>query len=92
MICIRAFEVTDDVGALTGIFRRCAYWSEHLPEMLRVELCRHDHRSPAEAQACLEARDFAGTIWTEEDLLKHMKEGVPAYGSAKRNVPLSTSR
>lgn len=70
MICIRAFEVTGDAGEPTGIWRRCAYWSQHLPEMLRVDLCRHDHRSAAEAQACLEASDFAHTIWTEEDLLK----------------------
>lgn len=92
MICIRAFEVNDDAGAPTGIWRRCAYWSGHLPEVLRVELCRHDHRSPAEAQACLEARDFACTIWTEEALLKHMKEGVPNYGFAKRTIPLAASR
>lgn len=72
MICIRAFEVTD-AGAPTGIYRRCAYWSEHLPELLRVELCRHDHRSPIEAQACPEACDFAQTLKTEADLLEALK-------------------
>lgn len=93
MICIRAFEVTGEAGEPTGIWRRCAYWSEHLPEMLRVELCRHDHRSPAEAQACIEAREFARTIWTEEALLKHNQEGVTPYDdSAKRPVPLTASR
>lgn len=72
MICIRAFEVTD-AGTRTGIFRRCAYWSEHLPELLRVELCSHDHRDPIEAQACPEACDFAQTLKTEADLLEALK-------------------
>lgn len=80
MICIKAFEVTDDAGAPTGIFRRCAYSTDHLPETLLLELCRHDHRSAIDAQACPQACEVARTIKTENDLLKAIQR--------KRSVPV----
>ena len=73
MICLRCFEVTDDAGAPTGIWRRFVYSDRYLPGVLLLELCQHDHRTRAEAHQCAEASERARTIWTEDDLVRAIK-------------------